>query len=296
LVQVLGDKCRDTSARGCCPMWIFFVLAGVLPLAGSIEVIVAGLGRTGTMSMQQALRILRYKPYHMEAFLTESSHPALWRAYAEGHIRVEELFGNITGAGYNVTMDNPMCDLFAEQMLLFPSAKVVLTEHPKGPAGWAKSFESLLYMVEGQSAQFTLTYPNLFSLLPTFRDINAVRCMMGTMTMDLEPCELMYGVPDKPRTSAWLEAKYAMHNAKVKATVPKERLLVFSVNQGWAPLCAFLGVPIPDLPFPVSNDSAVLRKLGFGIRVVVYAWLPCLVLLAFLLIRRCRGREKKKAT
>ena len=32
---------------------------------------------------------------------------------------------------------------------------------------------------------------------------------------------------------------------EVKATVPKEKLLVFEVKQGWEPLCKFLGLPIP---------------------------------------------------
>ena len=63
------------------------------------------------------------------------SPPLRWRAYAEGRIPAEELFGTIAGAGYNATMDNPMCDSFAEQMRVFPSAKVVLTEHPKGGPG-----------------------------------------------------------------------------------------------------------------------------------------------------------------
>lgn len=41
----------------------------------------------------------------------------------------------------------------------------------------------------------------------------------------------------------------------VKATVPADRLLVFDVRQGWGPLCQFLGVPVPDEPFPRVNDS-----------------------------------------
>ena len=43
----------------------------------------------------------------------------------------------------------------------------------------------------------------------------------------------------------------------VKATVPKERLLIFNVKQGWKPLCDFLGVPIPanNQPFPHVNDT-----------------------------------------
>lgn len=44
------------------------------------------------------------------------------------------------------------------------------------------------------------------------------------------------------------------HIEKVKTFVPPERLLVFDVSQGWGPLCAFLGKPVPDIPFPHLND------------------------------------------
>ena len=37
--------------------------------------------------------------------------------------------------------------------------------------------------------------------------------------------------------------------------VPSEKLLVFEVKDGWEPLCKFLGVPVPGIPFPRSNDS-----------------------------------------
>ena len=153
-----------------------------------IQVIGAGLGRTGTMSLQAALKILGYNPYHMEAFLKDSSHPTAWRDFAEGRRTAEELFGKIAGEGYNATMDNPMCDVFADQLRIFPNAKVVLSLHPKGGAGWAKSFAALLFFIRAQSAPFSLTYPNFFSWIPMFQDINAVRCMMGTVTMGLDPC------------------------------------------------------------------------------------------------------------
>ena len=46
-----------------------------------------------------------------------------------------------------------------------------------------------------------------------------------------------------------------MHDEEVKRTVPDERLLVYDVKEGWAPLCAFLGVPVPDTPFPRTNTT-----------------------------------------
>ena len=48
---------------------------------------------------------------------------------------------------------------------------------------------------------------------------------------------------------------------EVKKTVPKERLLIFNVKEGWKPLCDFLEVPIPDQPFPRTNDTQSLRGL-----------------------------------
>jgi hypothetical protein len=47
-----------------------------------------------------------------------------------------------------------------------------------------------------------------------------------------------------------------VHNAAVIAEIPPERLLVFKVSEGWAPLCRFLGVDVPSTPFPRVNDSA----------------------------------------
>jgi hypothetical protein len=41
----------------------------------------------------------------------------------------------------------------------------------------------------------------------------------------------------------------------VVAGVPKERLLVFDVKEGWEPLCAFLGVEAPVTSFPRENST-----------------------------------------
>lgn len=43
---------------------------------------------------------------------------------------------------------------------------------------------------------------------------------------------------------------YEYHNEQVRKVVPKEDLLEFNVKQGWGPLCEFLGVEVPDVPFP----------------------------------------------
>jgi hypothetical protein len=47
---------------------------------------------------------------------------------------------------------------------------------------------------------------------------------------------------------------FAEHNAEVVREAPADRLLVISAGAGWDPLCAFLGVPVPDEPYPHLND------------------------------------------
>ena len=50
-------------------------------------------------------------------------------------------------------------------------------------------------------------------------------------------------------------AAYRRREAKVRAEIPPGRLLVFDVAEGWEPLCRFLGVPMPDEPFPKVNSG-----------------------------------------
>lgn len=51
-----------------------------------------------------------------------------------------------------------------------------------------------------------------------------------------------------------------IHSEYLKRVVPKERLLFFNMKEGWDPLCHFLGVPIPDKPFPQVHDRASMKS------------------------------------
>eukprot|EP00913_Durusdinium_trenchii_P012826 g12042.t1 len=103
------------------------------PQALGLRVIVAGLGRTGTMSMLTALQRLGYKPYHLKSVMLNRSHASAWRAVAEHHMEAAEVIEMIHHDGFDATMDNPMCELVELQLRLFPEAKVILTTHPRAP-------------------------------------------------------------------------------------------------------------------------------------------------------------------
>ena len=52
--------------------------------------------------------------------------------------------------------------------------------------------------------------------------------------------------------------------------MPPDKLFVFQVDQGWKPLCDFLGVPIPAGPFPNVNDRAQIKKVLAGMTAGAY--------------------------
>ena len=73
---------------------------------------------------------------------------------------------------------------------------------------------------------------------------------------------------------------YDRHISEVKDTVPAERLLEYRVEQGWAPLCGFLGVPVPEgVPFPRVNDRRYFQRVLLGFRVANWA-VPAAALVA----------------
>ena len=61
--------------------------------------------------------------------------------------------------------------------------------------------------------------------------------------------------------------------AQVMREVPADRLLVWQVKEGWGPLCNFLGLPVPEEPFPNVNDTpSMLKKINLLRRIVFGTW------------------------
>jgi hypothetical protein len=75
-------------------------------------------------------------------------------------------------------------------------------------------------------------------------------------------------------------AHYEQHIESVKSAVPSDRLLIFSVDQGWEPLCGFLGVPLPAGEFPDANDRAFFKKNIGGMAMAAYGILALAALAA----------------
>ena len=59
-------------------------------------------------------------------------------------------------------------------------------------------------------------------------------------------------------------AAFNAHNRRVQEEIPKDRLLVFRVQEGWAPLSEFVGCEVPDEPFPHLNEGTDTVKAGLS--------------------------------
>ncbi|HYW90906.1 MAG TPA: sulfotransferase [Gammaproteobacteria bacterium] len=212
-----------------------------------LEIIGAGFGRTGTASVATALGRLGYPCYHMFEVLKNpenKSHLDFWHRVANPAPGTahdwEQVFGN-----YRAAVDNPACCVWRELTQAYPDAHVLLTLHPRGPEAWYESTMDTIYFTEVMW-QFKL----LERVLPRSRKFGDMsrkliwqRSHRGTMQ-------------DRERAIA----HYRRHVEEVKAAVPDHRLLVYSVDQGWGPLCRFLGVPQPETPFPNVNDRAAIKQ------------------------------------
>jgi hypothetical protein len=205
-----------------------------------LKVIGAGLGRTGTLSLKAALEELGFtKCYHMVEVLANPRHAAVWIAAADGEvIDWETLF-----QGYQATVDWPACNFYQELSTKYPEAKVILTV--RDPQRWYESTRQTIYHVRDAFPHWIRT------LLPRMR---LFRRMLDRLVWD----GMFHG---RFEDECYAIEVFNRHNELVRSIVPFDRLLVYEIKDGWAPLCAFLGVPVPEgKPFPHLNDAKVFRS------------------------------------
>jgi hypothetical protein len=65
----------------------------------------------------------------------------------------------------------------------------------------------------------------------------------------------------EPEYRLLLRQAYLDHYAHVRAITPKNRSLKFRSEDGWEPLCEFLGIPVQKDPYPHINGTEDFVKL-----------------------------------
>ena len=189
----------------------------------TLKVIGSGLGRTGTMSTKLALEQLGFAPCHhmVEMFQHPETLP-LWIAAGNGNGDWDAMF-----EGYSAMVDHPGCAYWRELADHYPDAKVLHTV--RDPDKWFDSTQATIFNPDRPGP------PG------------------GPMKLFFDQLYAWYGGDIHDR--GFMTDFFRRHTEAVIAGMPKDRLLVFNVAEGWGPLCAFLGVPVPDTPYPRENST-----------------------------------------
>jgi len=192
----------------------------------ALKVIGAGLGRTGTLSLKLALEHLGYGPcYHMLEIMSV------------GHERFPQWLQVVRGApdwdaifdGYASTVDYPSASYWRELAEHYPDAKVILST--RDAESWFESVHRTIFSPDSVTRQSQPPLGEFFK--------GAVTGAFGDRIDDRD----------------FMVDYFRRWEADVIASLPPERLLVHRLGDGWEPLCDFLGVAVPDKPYPRVNTS-----------------------------------------
>lgn len=193
----------------------------------TLRIIGAGMGRTGTDSMREALNTLGFGPCHHMFEVTENPvMKARWRALMDSDLpEWDALF-----EGYNSCVDWPAAYYWRDLVKYYPEAKVILTW--RSPESWWTSYEATI--------------------------LRYVQTAADRQSVGVRIIEKAFG--DRAGDRGFMIERYEANVADVVATVPADRLLVHRLGEGWEPLCAHLGVPVPAAPYPRRNTTSELQQ------------------------------------
>ncbi|XP_023345560.1 uncharacterized protein LOC111714641 [Eurytemora carolleeae] len=248
-----------------------------------ILVIGAGLPRTGTLSLKTALmKLYKGKCYNMkEVFegdqedldiwmngIKKKNTPADWRQYFKKK-------------GYVAGVDYPYSLFWKEIADAYPNAKVVLSS--REPRTWYKSVVESIWLFN-ELARKSWTFRIMLKMFdPRKGSEDWIELMMTHKGYGMKR-----GMGEAIEGGEETAEKYFLEwEDSVKATIPSDRLLVHKAVDGWEPLCLFLGVDVPTVPYPRVNDTAAIQQEVKNLKMMNYCLfygLPGLLLLLGLLI------------
>ena len=178
--------------------------------------------------MKAALETLELGPcHHMVEVNNKPEQRDIWRAIAAG----KSQDWDTAFAGYESAIDWPSSFFWRELSEYYPRAKILLTV--RSAESWYTSMTNTIF-------------PSIAA--DTDNDGVTVKLIRERVFGDV--------LDDKAHAIALFEQNIA----EVQASFDDERLLTYSVGDGWEPLCRFLGMAVPDIPFPSSNSTEEFKS------------------------------------
>ena len=202
----------------------------------ALEVIGAGFGRTGTMSLKLALERIGFDPcYHMVEEMKHPEHDALWQDATDNKpVDWEALFD-----GYRAVVDWPAAAFWPDLASHYPQAKIILTT--RDPDRWFKSISNTIF-----PTLLTEPGPNE-PVTPGHRHMTRSLIAERIFEKRIDDREFVLDV-------------YQRNSERVLREIPPSRLLQYQPGDGWEPLCEFFWVAVPDEPYPRANDTSEFRQ------------------------------------
>jgi hypothetical protein len=197
-----------------------------------LQVVGAGVGRTGTHSLKIALEQLLGGPcHHMVEVFSHPDEVPVWTDAIDGRpVDWAKLMD-----GYAAQVDWPGASFWPELAAANPDALVILSV--RDPDAWYTSCSNTIFAGIGEAVEKGDEW------------MAAMLRLFGTRFDD--------HIGDR----AAMADAFERHNEKVRETIPPERLLEWTTADGWEPICERLGVAVPDEPFPVTNTTAEFRAM-----------------------------------
>lgn len=200
----------------------------------ALELIGAGFGRTGTLSLKHAIEALGLPCHHMlEVFANPGSETQWYDASLGKEIDWEALLGS-----YRAIVDWPGCRFWRELTALHPDAPVLLSL--RDPERWYES-----------------AYETIYQAILKARGSDDPEVLERMKMAD----KVVFGDTFQGRFEdrAFAIGVFEAHVEEVKRSIPGDRLLVYEMGDGWEPLCRVLGKPVPDIDFPHVNSRDEFR-------------------------------------
>jgi len=192
----------------------------------ALEIIGAGFGRTGTMSLKLALEELGFGPcHHMKEVISDPDQIQLWADAAAGKPDFDRIF-----AGFKSAVDWPSAAFWPDLAAAYPGAKVILSS--RSAESWFSSFSETILGVFLAPDKWPESARPWFEMA---EEVIINRSLGGKTDRD------------------GIIAAFMSNEAAAKSLIAEDRLLVFEAKKGWEPLCTFLGKSIPRKDFPRSN-------------------------------------------
>ena len=193
----------------------------------TLRVVGAGLPRTATRSLKEALELLLDgRCYHMAEVFQHLEDVPKWRAATRG----DEIDWRSFPPDCVAAVDWPASAFWRELAAAHPDALIVLSTRESAAKWW-------------ESADATI-FPVLRKPVEQPENEEWQQMVLGLIAL-----EIGQDWDDPGRAQAF----YERHNEQVRREAPADRLLEWQARDGWEPLCAALGVPVPDAPFPQVN-------------------------------------------